>query len=102
MNPVNPRRVAAPRAKAKRAPRPAPPSQLIYSAPKAVVDALGSSDARVVAAAACTVEALAHKAKIHVWKFEAAKAINKWPEGAEITEEAFTKAITAVNRISLR
>ncbi len=36
------------------------------------------------------------------WKFAAAKALRKWPEGKEVTEEEFDKAVAEAAGVSAR
>jgi hypothetical protein len=76
-----------PRKTGKIPPRPPPPSRRIYDGPTG---------------AEGTIEAHATKLKVLQWKFEAAKVGNKWPQGAEISEEDFQAAIVAVANIQLR
>ncbi len=102
MTPNNPKRAAGARLKPqKREPIPRP-STVIYSAPASVVAALEHQDEKVRASVAGTVEAHGHTNKVLLWKFNAAKAMQNWPQGAEITEESFLTAIKAVDDIRLR
>jgi hypothetical protein len=94
-----PRRVARKGPKPK---RPPPPSQLKFVAPAHVVSALDGVDERVKASVAGTVEAHAHVHKLTKWAFECAKAMHRWPEGAEVSEEEFLAAVEAAADASLR
>lgn len=77
------------RQKSVRQPRPLPPSQRPFVA----VNGIHSAG---------TVESHATQNKVSQFEFDCAKAANKWPQNAEVTEEAFLAAIQAVNSASLR
>lgn len=83
--------ISRPRAKKQKRVKLPPPSQLLFG--HAVVD---GKVVPVLSTTAGTVEHHAMQNGVLKAHFDAAKAMRRWPNGAEVTEEAFLATIDAV------